>query len=164
MDPPVEAMTICVPSTSDSPSHQSHTPTKASMARAPRRTLTRTAAIKKLLDYRSESWDSDDTRKVIRKGREGLHEMSNRELAGLWEDWFEQRITVTGPEPIATIRIETSVLDAVVTALTDLTACVSMRGPSGTTAYLISHDRMQKAKAALALVKNKTRNGITHAT
>lgn len=90
--------------------------------------------------------------------------MSNRELAGLWEDWFEQRITVTGPEPIATIRIETSVLDAVVTALTDLTACVSMRGPSGTTAYLISHDRMQKAKAALALVKNKTRNGITHAT
>jgi hypothetical protein len=99
------------------------------MASAPRRTLTRTAAIKILLDYRSESWDSDDTRKVIREGREGLHEMSNRELAGLWEDWFEQRITVTGPEPIATIRIETSVLDAVVTALENLTTCVSSADP-----------------------------------
>jgi hypothetical protein len=125
------------------------------MAKAPRHTVTRTTAINKLLDYRSESWDSDDTRKVIREGREGLHEMSNRELAGLWEDWFEQRITVTGPEPIHTIQIEQSVFDAVVTALGNLTTCVSMRGSAGTTAYLISEERMNNAKAAISLAKNR---------
>ena len=76
------------------------------MAKAPRHTVTRTTAINKLLDYRVESWDADDTQKVIREGREGLHEMSNLELAGLWEDWFEQRITVTGREPIHTIAMK----------------------------------------------------------
>ena len=99
------------------------------MAKAPRHTVTRTTAINKLLDYRVESWDADDTQKVIREGREGLHEMSNLELAGLWEDWFEQRITVTGREPIHTIQIEQSVFDTVVTALGNLTTCVSSADP-----------------------------------
>jgi|APFre7841882630_1041343.scaffolds.fasta_scaffold43026_1 hypothetical protein len=125
------------------------------MAKAPRHTVTRTTAINKLLDYRVESWDADDTQKVIREGREGLHEMSNLELAGLWEDWFEQRITVTGREPIHTIQIEQSVFDTVVTALENLTTCVSMRGPAGTTAYLISEERMNNAKAAISLAKNR---------
>lgn len=117
--------------------------------------MTRTTAINKLLDYRVESWDADDMQKVIREGRKGLHEMSNLELAGLWEDWFEQRITVTGRDPIHTIRIEQSVFDTVVTALKNLTTCVSMRGPAGTTAYLISTDRMRAAQAAVSLVKKR---------
>ena len=35
-------------------------------------------------------------------------------------------------------------------ALEALTACASMSGPAGTTAYLISNERMQAARAAIA--------------
>ncbi|MEQ1843971.1 MAG: hypothetical protein ABL983_00155 [Nitrospira sp.] len=123
------------------------------MPRTPTRTLTRTTAIKKLLDIRLESWDADDTQKMIREGRQGLCEMSNLELAGLWQDWFEQPVSVTGKEPLAHRRIEHSVLEALITALTHITASVSMRGPAGTTGYLIAPDRIKQAHGALALLK-----------
>jgi hypothetical protein len=127
--------------------------------------MTRPSAIKRLLEYRLESWDADDTQKMIRVGCHGLSEMSNLELEGLWQDWFEEPITVTGKEPLTHRRIEQSVLEALVTALTHITACVSMRGPAGTTGYLISDDRMQTAKDALARVNaTPATQGSTHAT
>lgn len=129
------------------------------------RTITRTTAINRLLAYRLESWDADDTKKVIREGREGLREMSNLTLAELCEGWLDHPTTVTGTEPPASHRIDHSVLEALVTALTDLTAAVSMPGPHGTTAYIISDEQMQAAKAALAL-RHTTRStqSRTHAT
>lgn len=39
--------------------------------------------------------------------------------------------------------------DALVRALNDILACTWMAGPSGTTVYVVSEDRMKAARAAL---------------
>lgn len=134
------------------------------MAHTRHRTMTRRSAIKRLLEYRLESWDADDTQKMIREGRHGLNEMSNLELAGLWQDWLEAPIIVTGQEPSAYKRIDLSVYEALVSSLAGITACVSLRGPAGTTAYVISDGRMRKAKAAVALGTLQMMTVPPHAT
>ena len=60
----------------------------------------------------------------------------------------DDAITAT-PEAEANARLIAAAPD-LLAALEALTACASMSGPAGTTAYLISNERMQAARAAIA--------------
>ena len=73
--------------------------------------------------------NADDRRTCYRIG-------SQPYSAGHAEDEANAQLIAAAPE----------LLDA----LDAITRCVSMAGPAGTTAYLISEERMQKARAALA--------------
>lgn len=80
-------------------------------------TLTREEAIQELTQHRVHNFSTEDRWDAVEGGRIGFAEMDNVELAGCWEDIFDEAITITGQEPEPTIEVMKAEYDELVQTL-----------------------------------------------
>lgn len=117
--------------------------------------IARAALLEKLIDYRSDDWDENDTEEALRYGRLGYEELTNEELEQLAvdfmmeEDGEEVRYTITDadtPKPSAE-EINQDMLAA-------LKAVISGNVDCGTY-WKIDKDDIELVRAAIAKAEGK---------
>lgn len=90
------------------------------------KTIDRNEAITKLVDMRTDLFDSEDITSAVEEGRYGYAEMPNEELAGLWLDFMGETVTVTGQEPTPMVEIPKADYEEMLEALKGLTANIDL--------------------------------------